>query len=477
MPPRNPHKTPDPIGEHTALVDSHAHLTFPKFDEDRADVLDRAWEAGVEHILTIGSGEGIDGNRKAIELAGEDARIWATVGVHPHDAKQCKGEWISQLSSLIKEQRVVAVGEAGLDYHYMNSPKEAQIECFRAQLKLAHQYDLPIIIHDRDAHDDLLAIVLEEGVPKAGGVFHCFSGDLGYAEKVLEAGFHVSFSGIVTFPKAHDVLGVAAEMSLERMLIETDCPYLAPQPHRGKRNEPAFVRHIAEVIAEAKGLDVSDVARVTSINAKRLFNLPGAELEPRVAYRIRNSLYLNVTNRCNLACTFCPKFTDFEVKGHSLKLQKEPDIEQIFQAMGHPEDYDEVVFCGYGEPTIRLELIKELARRMRAAGVKRVRLNTDGLASKVYGRNVAEELKGLVDAVSVSLNAPDAATYAGLCPSRYGADAYESVKQFIRDAKQHLPEVVATAVSVPGLDIEACRRVAEEELGVSFKAREYMEVG
>jgi TatD DNase family protein len=465
------------VGDHAALVDSHAHLTFSKFDGDRLDVLDRAWKAGVEQIVTVGSGEGIDGNRKALELAGKDARIWATVGVHPHDADGFEKEWITALGSMLGHERVVAVGEAGLDYHYMNSSKEAQAECFRAQLKLAHQYDLPIIIHDRDAHDDLLSLVREEGVPKAGGVFHCFSGDLAYAEKVLDAGFHISFSGIVTFPKAHDVLGVAAEIPLERMLIETDCPYLAPQPHRGKRNEPAFVRHVAETIAEAKELDLRDVARVTSINAKRLFNLPGAELEPRVAYRIRNSLYLNVTNRCNLACTFCPKFTDFEVKGHCLKLEKEPDIEQIFQAMGHPQGYDEVVFCGYGEPTVRLELVKEVARRMKDAGVKRVRLNTDGLASKLYDRCVPEELKGLIDAVSVSLNAPDAETYAKLCPSRYGAEAYENVKQFIRDAKRHLPEVLATAVAVPGLDVEACRRVAEDELGVTFKAREYMEVG
>lgn len=456
------------------FIDTHAHLTLSAFGNDLREVCDRAWEGGLEYIVTIGSGEGIDDNRKAVELASTDQRIFAAVGVHPHDAKDFNEEWLTKLVDLMKNERVVAVGETGLDYHYDSSPREAQQECFRAQLKLAHQYDKPVVIHSREADEDTWRIIEEVGVPKHGGIFHCFSGDLAFAERAIEAGFYISFSGIVTFSKSHDLQGVASRIPLNRVLIETDCPYLAPQPMRGKRNEPAYVRHVAETLAEIKELSVIDVARITTRNAKKVFGFPGAQDEPRIAYRIRNSLYLNITNRCNLDCKFCAKQDDYEVKGHYLKLAHEPDVEDIFKAMGHPEKYDEVVFCGFGEPTARLEIVKEVAKRMKAGGVKRVRLNTDGLASLVYGRNIAEELKGLIDAMSVSLNAPDAATYASICNSKHGEKAYEGVKNFIREAKKYIPEVVATAVNLPEVDIEACRKVAEEELGVTFREREYI---
>lgn len=460
--------------EVSTFIDTHAHITFSAFNDDLREVCDRAWDAGLEYIITIGSGEGIDGNRNAVELADRDQHIFATVGVHPHDAKDFDEQWLTKLIALMKHERVVAVGETGLDYHYDNSPREAQQECFRAQLKLAHQYDKPIIIHAREADDDIWRVIEETGVPPHGGVFHCFSGDLAFAQRAIEAGFYISFSGIVTFPKAHDLQGVVSRIPLDRVLIETDCPYLAPQPVRGKRNEPAYVRYVAQTIAEIKELSLDDVARITTRNAKKIFGLPGAEEEPRIAYRIRNSLYLNITNRCNLCCSFCAKHDGYEVKGHYLKLQREPDVEDIYKAMGHAEGYDEVVFCGFGEPTVRLEIVKEVAKRMKAGGVKRVRLNTDGLANLVYGRNVAEELKDIIDAVSVSLNAPDAKTYADLCASKHGEKAYEGVKDFICEAKKHLPEVVATAVALPDLDIDACRKVAEDELGVTFRAREFI---
>jgi TatD DNase family protein len=447
------------------LIDTHAHLTFPDFDEDRGDVYSRARDEGVEYIICVGSGEGIEGNGKAVELARQDERIYATVGVHPHDAEHFDEKWLSELISMISEEEVVAIGETGLDYHRMHASPELQQKCFRSHLKLAHQYDKPIIIHDRDAHEDIWKIIQEEGVPASKGVFHCFSGDLAFAEKVVEAGFFISIPGIVTYPSANDLRGVAASIPLENMMFETDCPYLAPQRFRGKRNEPAYVREVAKEVANLKGLAETDVARVTTLNAKRLFRLPGAALEPRIAYRIRNSLYLNLTNRCNLKCTFCSKHSAYEVKGYFLRLPREPDIEQVFQAMGHPEQYDEVVFCGFGEPTKRLELVKEVARRMKMAGVKRVRLNTDGLANLVYGRNVTEELGGLIDAVSVSLNAHDGKTYAHLCPSSHG------------DKEKFIPEVVATVVLLPEVNVDRCRKVAEEELGVSFKVRSHKEVG
>ena len=195
----------------------------------------------------------------------------------------------------------------------------------------------------------------------------------------------------------------------------------------------------------------------------------------KIAYRIRDSLYLNITNRCTNACIFCAKFKDFTVKGHHLRLEYEPTAAQVLAAIGDPTRFQEVVFCGYGEPLIRLDLIREIAAWLKAKGVK-VRINTDGQANLVHGRNILPELEGLVDAVSVSLNAPDAETYQRLCRSKFGAQGYEAVKAFLVAAKGHIPSVTATAVGLPGVDMAACRRVAEE-LGVEFREREYNEVG
>lgn len=459
-----------------SLIDTHTHLTFPQFDDDRSEVIERAWNSGLEHIIVVGAGEGMDGNAKAIDLARTDSRIFATIGVHPHDAEGATDAWLDGLRRLAADDKVVAIGEMGLDYRHRHSAPDVQRKKFRELLLLADEIGKPVVIHDRDAHEDVWKIIQEVGVPKKGGVFHCFSGDIGFAKRVIAAGFYISIPGVVTFRNAQDLQEVAAVVPLERLLVETDCPYLAPEPYRGKRNEPAYVKAVAERIAKLKGLSVGDVARVTTLNAKRVFGLPGAELVPNIAYQIRNSLYLNITNNCNLACRFCPKFIDYEVKGYYLKLPVEPDVDQIFQAMGQPEDYDEVVFCGYGEPTRRLEVLKVIAGRMKECGVRRVRLNTDGLANLVYGRNILPELTGLIDSISISLNAADAKHYLNICPSKFGEDAYREVCNFILEAKKFIPEVTASVVALPGLDLDGCLRKAEE-LGVTLRVREYMNVG
>lgn len=462
--------------EKVSFIDTHTHLTFHQFDEDRDDVIRRAWDAGLEYMIAVGAGEGILGNESAIRLAEKDEHIYATVGIHPHDAKDAVDDWYAKLTELARHEKVVAVGELGLDYYHKHSSEAQQRDCFKKLLELAGRVEKPIIVHDRDAHDDVWRIIEEVGFPKRGGVFHCFSGDCEFAAKVVKAGFYISVPGVVTFKKARTLQEVVVETPLERLFIETDCPYLAPEPYRGKRNEPAYVIEVAKKIADIKGLSFEDVARVTTLNAKRLFDLPGAELEPHIAYRIRNSLYLNITNRCNMACSFCPKQTDFEVKGYYLKLLNEPSVEEVFLAMGQPENYDEIVFCGYGEPTVRLEVLKVIASRMKEMGVKRVRLNTDGLANLVYGRNILPELEGLIDAISISLNAPDAGKHREICPTKFGDRAYGAVLNFVREAKKRIPDVQVTVVALPGLDIEACRKKADE-LGVPLRVREYMNVG
>jgi TatD DNase family protein len=257
--------------------------------------------------------------------------------------------------------------------------------------------------------------------------------------------------------------------------VETDCPYLAPVPHRGKRNEPAFVRLTAQKVAELKGLTLEDVGRITTRNARRLFGIGGGDESASIAYRIRDSLYLNITNRCSNRCSFCAKFDDFTVKGHFLRLAHEPSAAEVLAAIGDPGGYAEVVFCGYGEPLLRLDLIKEVAGELKKRGV-RIRINTDGQANLVYGRNILPELAGLIDCVSVSLNAADAETYARLCNTPFGEAGFRGVCDFLREARHHIPLVVASAVTVPGLDLAKVRRLAEG-LGVEFREREYQEVG
>lgn len=458
------------------FIDTHAHITFPEFDRDRAEVISRAFEGGLEYIIAVGAGEDLNGNFKAVAAAEKEARIFATVGVHPHDAAKMEDSWLAQIEKWVKHEKVVAIGEIGLDFYRNKSPRDVQIKRFKEQLKIARDANLPVVIHSRNANDEVLKILEEDGVPERGGVFHCFSGSVEFAKKIVDTGFLISVPGVVTFKNSLELCEVIAEIPLEKIVIETDCPYLAPEPHRGKRNEPAYVIHVADKIAEIKALAVGDVARITTLAAKRLFGLPGATLVPQIAYQIRNSLYLNITNKCTLACTFCPKQTDWEVKGYYLRLQREPNVEEIFQAIGQPDVYDEVCFCGYGEPTRRLEVLKIIAERMKEKGVKRLRLNTDGLANLVYGRNIAEELKGIIDAVSISVNAPNAKYYAKICPSAYGEKAYEEVINFVRECKKYIPEVVVTAVNLPGFPEKEMARLASQ-LKVELRMREFMNLG
>jgi TatD DNase family protein len=318
-----------------------------------------------------------------------------------------------------------------------------------------------------------MAILREESIRR--GVLHCYSGDAAMAAEAIGMGLYISIPGTITYPANEALRDVVRTVSIDRMLVETDCPYLTPVPHRGKRNEPAYVRLAAEKLAEVKGLNLQDVARITTKNVGDLFGIRLWDQSTKIAYRIRNSLYLNITNRCSNRCTFCPKFDDFNVKGHNLMLDREPTFDEVTAAIGQPSEIDEIVFCGYGEPLIRLDLVKQVAALLKARGYQ-IRINTDGQANQVHGRNILPELAGIVDSISVSLNAPDAATYIGLCNTPFKEAGFTAVCDFIHSATNHIPQVIATAVTVPGVDIEACERLAKS-LGAEFRSRDYAEVG
>ena len=256
------------------MIDSHAHLEMEAFDPDREEVLERAREAGVETILSLAMVDENDSYRKAFPLVEAHEDLITAVGCHPHDAKifdQRGGE--DFLKGLASRPRLVAIGEIGLDYHYNLSPPEVQRDVFRRQIRVARELSLPVIVHHREAESDLVKVLEVEMVSEIGGILHSFTSDLATAERALEMGFLISFSGILTFNNAAPLREVARRLPLDRLLVESDCPYLAPVPHRGKRNEPAFVRDTLRCLAEVKGLPAEEVEQATDANFRRFFDL------------------------------------------------------------------------------------------------------------------------------------------------------------------------------------------------------------
>lgn len=250
------------------MIDTHAHVHYDRFDADRADVLERAQEAGVERIINIGYD--LPSSRASVALAHEQAGVWATVGIQPHYALDTTAAHLIEIERLLTEPKVVALGEIGLDYYHMDAPADAQADLFRQQLVIARRYHMPVVIHTREAQVDTLA-VLRDAAQDMTIIMHAFSGDWAYAEQCLALGAFLSLAGPVTFPKATELHDVAQRVPLSWLLIETDSPFLSPHPYRGKRNEPARVRVIADRIAALRGITVDEVAAATWANAERAF--------------------------------------------------------------------------------------------------------------------------------------------------------------------------------------------------------------
>jgi TatD DNase family protein len=254
------------------LIDTHCHLDAEYFPEGEDETLARARSAGVTGFVCIGVGS-LEQARSALAIAARRPDVWATVGVHPHDAAACDDALHSELSRLGGEPRVVAIGEIGLDFHYDHSPREQQAEVFRRFVQLARQLKKPIVVHTRSAPEQTLQILAEERAQDVGGLIHCFSENKAFAERALDLGFYLSFSGIVTFKRSVEIQEVAAWAPAERILVETDSPYLAPVPVRGKRCEPAYVLHTARFVAGLRGVPVEQLAEQTSQNAQRLLGV------------------------------------------------------------------------------------------------------------------------------------------------------------------------------------------------------------
>jgi TatD DNase family protein len=253
-----------------SVVDSHCHIDMPQFDADRAEVVARARAAGLTTMLVVGGVDEEGGHRRALRVA-EELGLPASAGIHPHEARLATEETYEELRALAREGRIVALGELGLDFHYDHSPRDVQREVFRRQLRLAREVSLPVIVHTREADDETAAILEEEGAGATGGVIHCFTGGHELARRALALGFHLSFSGIVAFPRAEVIQQVARTTPEDRLLVETDAPFLAPPPHRGKRNEPAFVVDVARAVARLRDVPVEAVGRAAEANFRALF--------------------------------------------------------------------------------------------------------------------------------------------------------------------------------------------------------------
>src|SRR5580704_621777 len=256
------------------LVDTHCHLADAKFRDDVEAVIARATDAGVAQMISVGAIGAFENDRLTVEIAEGHQNIFAVVGVHPHDAKDCTPDRIAQLRDLAGSKKVVAIGESGLDFHYMHSPPDAQEVSLRAHLALAAELDLPIVIHCRDAENRMVEIVRETGIPPRGGVIHCFTGDSNAAREFLALGFCISFSGIITFKNAATIRDAATIVPDDRVMVETDSPYLAPAPYRGKRNEPAYVTRTLEMLANLRCVDTTALGAQVMANASRVFGLP-----------------------------------------------------------------------------------------------------------------------------------------------------------------------------------------------------------
>lgn len=457
------------------LVDTHCHLDFPDYKKDLDEVIARAVETGLERMIVPGTN--MESSIKAVEVAEKYPQVFAAVGVHPHEADKVTPEEIEEIEKLaLSKEKIVAVGEIGLDYYRNFSSHENQKKLFTSLVEFAREHDFPVIVHSREAEEDVLKILKSKREFNfLRGVLHCFSGDKDFLKEVLAMNFYVSFAGNITFPKANSLRELIKDIPIERLLLETDSPYITPQEYRGKRNEPSYVKYLLDVYSKIYDISAEEVADITSRNADNLFRL-GLEKKDTIGYKIRDSLYLNITYRCTNRCNFCTRDISDYVKGYDLRLDREPSYEEIIDAIGDPKRFDEVVFCGFGEPTLRLDIIKKVASYVKENGGK-VRVTTNGEGDLINGRNIAPELKGLIDRVSVSLNAPDEDVYDHLCRSVYGKEAFGDILKFVSECVKEGILVEITCLDIVGEEgVERCKSLAEK-YGATFRLRHLNAVG
>jgi len=451
------------------FIDTHAHLFYDNFAGELDQVIASAKENNVDVIIVPATD--LETSKKVIELTETYDIIYGAVGVHPHETKNWENSFLNKLKELAQHKKIVAIGEIGLDYFYDYSPKEKQIEAFKAQINLALELDLPIIVHNRESDKDLMEIIGNYCSTGLKAQFHCFNGSLADAIELINMNYMISFTGNITFKNADSLREILKKININNLLLETDSPFLTPVPHRGKRNEPSYVKYVAQKVAEVYNLPVEYVAQITSLNAFKLFGI-SARHNTVYTYQIGESLYINVTNRCNALCVFCKRKSNPVVQGYNLKmdLKDEPGAKAYIKEIGDPTEFKEIVFCGYGEPTIRWEVVKEIARYVKDKGGN-TRLNTNGHGNFINKRDITPEFNGIIDVVSISLNTVDPKQYAELMGIE--TRMFNEMITFAKNAKRYAGKIVMSIVSIEEVEIEKARIVAEEKIGAEFRIRDY----
>jgi TatD DNase family protein len=451
------------------FVDTHAHLFYENFKDDLDEVIQRAKDNSISYIVIPATD--IQTAKTAINLSEKYDFIFASVGVHPHETKDWNKKFLEEIKSLSSHQKVVAIGEIGLDYYYDFSPKEKQIEAFRDQIELAIEIDKPVIVHNRDSDNDMMEIISSYCSTGLKAQFHCFNASLEDAIEYIKMNHFISFTGNITYKKSEELRRILKAIDVNHLLLETDSPFMSPVPYRGKRNEPSYIQNTVKLIAEVKNLSVNDVGRITSLNVFRMFGI-GKKPDTNFTYQLGNSLYINVTNRCNADCLFCRRKTDPFISGYNLGMKKseEPDAEVYIKEIGDPKKYDEIVFCGYGEPTIRWEVVKTIAKFVKDNGGK-TRLNTNGHGNIINHKDITSEMKGLIDTVSISLNSTDAKQYAELM--QIDQEYFYAMIDFAKKSVQNVDKVVLSVVDLDEVEIEKARNLVEEEIKAEFRVRHY----
>lgn len=419
------------------MIDSHCHLNLQHFEDDRVETIARAVSDGVAGIVNIGYDR--DTLRETLELVERYPFVFGAAGVHPHDAASLDDDLDAQVRHALDHPRIVAVGEIGLDFYRNLAPREVQMETFRRMIKLAREKDKPIIIHCRDAFNEVIDVLESEGGTYRG-IFHAFSAGEAEARKVSELGFHVGIGGVVTYRNARLSETVAA-IPLDRIVLETDSPYLTPHPWRGKRNEPSFVAHVARTVARVKGISPAEVDRATTENTFAALGI-APDFLPRPVYKLESTLYI-------LAATADPADLD-----------------------AAPTDgVTEAIITGFSDPLERPEHVLAIASRARERGW-RVRVNTTGLANHAAGRDVTLELKGNVDEVNVVLFGANARAHDELAYPAVGNEGWTSIRDFVRCSVASGIETVCEFIAVPGFEAEPCREFTRE-LGATYDIRMY----
>ncbi|MDP8253771.1 MAG: YchF/TatD family DNA exonuclease [Candidatus Kaelpia aquatica] len=440
------------------LVDTHSHLWHPEFKFDLKRVIDRARADSVEYMVVLGID--LETSLKSLSIARKFKNIYAAVGSHPHNTKSFHDRDLLIFKKLLRKKKVVAFGEIGLDYYRKSSTSKSQILMLEKLLGLWQNFNhLPLVVHNREAGKDILSVLdnIKRFSPKV--IMHCFSGDIDFLKQCLKRGFYISYATNLTFSR--DLKKLVKHTPLDRLLLETDSPYLAPSTRRGSRNEPAFLKDSLEVVLNENSITEEDLRRSLALNSKNIFGIGSINMSSKYLYRYKDGLYINLTNRCSNKCYFCSGLSSDYFAGHNLRLRKEPKVSEVLKAVEREKGFDEITFCGIGEPFFRFKELKEIAKGLKSKGY-RVRIVTNGCGNLISKRNLLPELKGYIDSISVSLNVEDKDRYNSFCKPSFGDDTFNGVVDFIKESKKYIPWVEVSFLDIEGFSIEKARRITDD---------------